>query len=119
MIQLAFVSIVFVALVYAGVRWQTARERRSAVHTQLRTRIGRRAVVTEPVSAKSGLVRINGEGYSARGENGQAIGPRRLVEVVGVEDMRLVVRAVQGQALLIDVDHILERDRAQERSESG
>jgi hypothetical protein len=25
-----------------------------------------------------------------------------------------VVRAVQGQALLIDVDHILERSRAQE-----
>jgi membrane protein implicated in regulation of membrane protease activity len=119
MIQLAFVSIVFVALVYAGVRWQSARDRRSAAATQLRTRIGRRAVVTEAVSAKGGLVRINGEGYAACGENGQDIAPRRLVEVVGLQDLRLVVRAVQGQALLIDVDHIVERERPQGRSESG
>ena len=114
MIQLAFVSILFVALVYLGVRWQTAREKRRAAETQLRTRIGRRAVVTEPVSAKDGLVRINGEGYSACSENGESIGPRRLVEVVAVQDLHLVVRAVQGQALLIDVDHIVERSRAQE-----
>jgi len=119
MIQLAFVSILFVALVYVGVRWQTARDRRSAMHTQLRTRIGRRAVVTEAVSGKGGLVRINGEGYAACSEDGDAIGPRRLVEVVAVQDVRLVVRAVQGQALLIDVDHILERSAAAERSESG
>lgn len=124
MIQLAFVSILFAALVYAGVRWQTVRERHRAAETQLRTRIGRRAVVTEPVSGKAGLVRINGEAYAARSEDGDAIGPRRLVEVVAVHDLRLVVRAVQGQALLIDVDHILERSRAQDgpvegRSESG
>jgi membrane protein implicated in regulation of membrane protease activity len=114
MIQFAFVSILFVALVYAGVRWQTVRERHRAAETHLRTRVGRRAVVTEPVSAKGGQVRINGEGFSACSEDGDAIGPRRLVEVVAVRDLRLVVRAVQGQALLIDVDHILERSGAQE-----
>jgi len=119
MIQLAFVSILFAALVYAGVRWQTVREKHRAAETQLRTRVGRRAVVTEAISGKAGLVRINGEGYAARSEDGEGIAPRRLVEVVGVHDMRLVVRAVQGQALLIDVDHIVERSVARERSESG
>jgi membrane protein implicated in regulation of membrane protease activity len=114
MIQLAFVSILFVALVYAGVRWQTVRERRRAAETQLRTRVGRRAVVTQAISGKGGLVRINGEGYEACSEDGEAIATRRLVQVVGVQDLHLVVRAVQGQALLIDVDHILERSRAQD-----
>lgn len=119
MIQLAIVTIVFVALVYAGVRWQTVREQRRAAETQLRTRVGRRAVVTEPVSEKNGLVRINGEGYAACSEDGRPIGPRRLVEVVGVEDMHLVVRLVRGQALLIDVDHIEVAEPRRERSESG
>jgi membrane protein implicated in regulation of membrane protease activity len=108
MIQLLVILAIFAAIVYAGVRWQTARERERAAETQLKTRVGRRAVVTEPVTLKGGLVRINGEAYAACTLNGEEIGPRRLVEVVDVRNFRLVVQKVEGQALLIDVDHIDE-----------
>jgi membrane protein implicated in regulation of membrane protease activity len=114
MIQAAVLLVLFVALVFVGVRWQTERERHRAAETQLKLRVGRRAVVTESVSGKGGLVRINGEAYAACSEDGQPIGPRRLVEVVDVKDFRLVVRKVAGQALLIDVDHIIEK-----REEAG
>lgn len=114
MIQLAVVMVLFAALVYVGVRWQTERERRRAAETQLKLRVGRRAVVTESVTDKGGLVRINGEAYAACSEDGGPIGPRRLVEVVDVRDFRLVVRKVAGQALLIDVDHIIAK-----REEAG
>jgi membrane protein implicated in regulation of membrane protease activity len=109
MIQLAVLMALFAALVYVAVRWQTERERRRCAETQLKMRVGRRAVVTEAVSAKCGLVRINGEAYAACSDEEDPIGPRRLVEVVDVRNFRLVVRKVAGQALLIDVDHMLEK----------
>lgn len=119
MIQLAVIVVVFVAVVYLGVRWQTDRERKRAAETQLRMRVGRRAVVTESVSGKGGLVRINGEAYAACTTNGEVVGPRRLVEVIDVRNFRLVVRKVEGQALLIDVDHIVDADPAGEEAGSG
>jgi|GEM_PF-2814726 membrane protein implicated in regulation of membrane protease activity len=118
MIQLAVIVVVFASVVYLGVRWQTQRERHRAAETQLMMRVGRRAVVTEAVSGKGGLVRINGEAYAACSEDGGAIPPRRLVEVVAVRGLRLVVRKVAGQALLIDVDHMVEQGRGEQESGS-
>lgn len=110
MIRLLGLLAVCGVLVWVAISWNRDRKRRAEAFRQLEALIGRRAIVTEPVQAEKGLVRINGEAYAAC-TDGPAIGPRVLVEVVGIRNFRLLVRKVQGQGLLIDVDHMLEAER--------
>lgn len=100
--------VLFGALVYMGVRWRQGRMRVRAVHDELQIQMGRRGIVTETVTAGAGLVRINGAAFAACAD-GPPIGPRVLVEVVAVRRFRLLVRRVEGQGRLIDVDHITGR----------
>ena len=104
MVQGIVLLAIFVAFVYMGNRWQNQRRRNRAVVDELTTQVGKRGVVTEPVDADSGLVRINGEGYAACTRDGSQIGPRVMVSVVGVHRYRLAVTRMKGHGRLIDVD---------------
>lgn len=100
---------IFFALVYVGMRLNVDRKHKKKLEAALQEYVGRRAIVIQSVDRKTGQVRINGEGYPARTEDGDAhlITPRVLVEVIGVMGRQLVVRKVQGQARLVDVDEIV------------
>jgi len=108
MLRLVVLLAIFAAFVYVGYRWRQDRQRRKQVNDALAAQMGRRGVVTEAVSAEGGLVRINGEGYAACSD--AEIGPRVLVEVVGVRRFRLLVGKVEGKGQLVDVDHIVDRE---------
>ncbi len=101
---------IFVAFIYTGVRWQRERGRQLAVNSELNAQVGKRAIVTETVDDDHGLVRINGEAFAACCADGSDIGPRVMVEVLGVQRFRLLVRRIQGQGQLIDVDEIINHD---------
>lgn len=112
--SLLTLAAIFFVLVYVGVRLNTDRKRRKEAESLLREYVGRRAIVVQSVDRKTGMVRINGEGYPARTEDGDAhlIGPRVLVEVIGVLGGQLLVRKIQGQARLVDVDEIISMPKA-------
>ncbi|MFQ5509284.1 MAG: NfeD family protein [Leptospirillia bacterium] len=105
-ITFAVVAMAALGGVFWYARWKTWKAHVHEVEQELAQFVGRRAVVTEGLNPGPGTIRIDGEGYQARTINGVQVGPRVLVEVVGVRHTELLVRKVYGQARLIDVDEI-------------
>ncbi|BCV21406.1 NfeD family protein [Moorella sp. Hama-1] len=54
--------------------------------------VGQRGYVAEEVTGDRGLVKVNGETWSARSLDGQILAPGTLVEVIRVEGAKLLVK---------------------------
>jgi membrane protein implicated in regulation of membrane protease activity len=71
--------------------------------------IGQTATVLEPVTDRSGLVKLRGEHWTARAElEGQTFAPGDLVTVVKIDGATAVVTAAPPEDKPFDTDHLLE-----------